>query len=839
MKRKWLCLWGLTAIESLIAILLILRLPSEQKSAVLLGLSASRLIMVGWMLMAALLCFFLIKKTIHMPEEEFVAKDSVRQQAVGWIGILSGFFVGLLFLFFSPPMGASAFSRAIFERIKPFLIWGTAFAIQVVLLLIWAKIEKSKGSVLRGWLRTALLQLIGFTIFIAFIQFSLNTGLGMTAISGAFYRQGVSLLEGQLLIPLLLIFALMLVYNLSFYMSEGMVTVSNTRQKLLFALVAVLIWVVTAIVWIEIPFEGRSYFLPAYRPPNYNFYPASDAENYDMLAQSLLIGNGFFNGLIVVRPIYVLFLSILHLFAGNNYMQLTNLQIIVLAAFPVLVFTLGCQLKKPFAGLLVAIWVALREVYSIRLTPIVQISNSRLLMSDLPTALLVALLLNSIVALLKSAGSRSRWALISGGICGIAVLLRTQMMIFVPVIILIIVIGKIEKREKTYHMVRNIALFMMAVFIVILPWFVMNASQSKVQFGRDQSEGAYLLTLYRNAAGMQQQNDSVAAVSNEGILSIVKDHPSEISAAIGAHFFNNVLSSLLVLPVRTSRMVVDISQWFNDPTVFWYRETSREAIESNTLLILVYGFLIAFGILEAYRRNRFSGLIPLIFFLTYASGNAIALTSGFRFILPVDWVSLFYFGYGLVSIFQYLLDLIGENPRVHAGNDIKPIEVQIHKPKYRVAVPILLMLGLLLPLANTIIPYRFSEPTPIYESWSQDNPEAASKIAFTAQSTPVDAAGLEIITGRIVYPRFYKPTEGDSGGNSSVKREACFGRMVWMLVNRKVQTISLRTDDTVLIQNPFPDPLDVLIVGRQREDYFEAYMIEPLDQSIPAIYASE
>jgi hypothetical protein len=63
--------------------------------------------------------------------------------------------------------------------------------------------------------------------------------------------------------------------------------------------------------------------------------------------------------------------------------------------------------------------------------------------------------------------------------------------------------------------------------------------------------------------------------------------------------------------------------------------------------------------------------------------------------------------------------------------------------------------------------------------------------------------------------------------------------MVWMLVNRKVQTISLRTDDTVLIQNPFPDPLDVLIVGRQREDYFEAYMIEPLDQSIPAIYASE
>lgn len=838
MKRKWLWLWGLTAIESLIAIVLVFRLPSERKSAVLFGLSASRLIMVGWMLIAALLCYFLIRKTFYMQEEEFVRSDPARQQIVGWIGILSGFFIGMLYLFFSPPMGNSAFSRAVFERIKPFLIWGAAFAIQVVLLLIWAKIEKSKGSVLHGWLRTALLQLLGFTVFIAFIQFSLSSGLGLTTISGTFYRQGVSLLEGQLLIPLLLIFALMLVYNLSFYMSEGMGTVSNTRQKLLFALVAILIWVITAMVWIGIPFEGRSYFLPAYRAPNYNFYPASDAENYDMLAQSLLIGNGFFNGLIVARPIYVLFLSILHLFAGNDYIQLTNLQIIVLAAFPVLVFALGCQLKKPFAGLLVAIWVVLREVYSIRLTPIVQISNSRLLMSDLPTALLVTLLLNSIVALLKSAGARSKWALVSGGICGIAILLRTQMLIFVPVIIVILLIGKIEQREKTSHMLRSIALFTMAVFIVIIPWFMLNASQSKIQSGMDQSEGAYLLSLYRNASGMQPLNETLTVDSNDGIFRIIKDHPVEISTAIGAHFFNNALSSLLVLPVRTSPMD-DISQWFNDPTVFWYRESSREAIESNTLLVLVYGFLTVFGVLDAYRRNRFSGLLPLVFFFSYALGNALALTSGFRFILPADWVLLFYFGYGLVSIFQFLLNLIGENPRIYTGNEIDPVEVQIQKPKYRVAIPVLLMIGLLLPSANAIIPYRFDEPAPTYEVWSQNNPEGASIITNAAQSAAADAAGMEVITGRIIYPRYYKPTEGDSGGNSSVKREADFGRMVWMLINRQVQTVSLRTNDPALIQNPFPDPLDVLIVGRQREDHFEAYVIEPLDQSIPAIYASE
>jgi hypothetical protein len=75
----------------------------------------------------------------------------------------------------------------------------------------------------------------------------------------------------------------------------------------------------------------------------------------------------------------------------------TNLQIIVLALFPVAVYQIGTLLHFPLSGILAAWWVILREVYSIELTPIVQVSNSRLMMSDLPTALIVSWLMVALI----------------------------------------------------------------------------------------------------------------------------------------------------------------------------------------------------------------------------------------------------------------------------------------------------------------------------------------------------------------------------------------------------------------------------------------------------------
>ena len=35
-----------------------------------------------------------------------------------------------------------------------------------------------------------------------------------------------------------------------------------------------------------------------------------------------------------------------------------------------------------------------------------------------------------------------------------------------------------------------------------------------------------------------------------GLIDIIKNHPAEVFSAVGSHFLNNELSSLLVLPVR-------------------------------------------------------------------------------------------------------------------------------------------------------------------------------------------------------------------------------------------------------------------------------------------------
>ena len=151
-----------------------------------------------------------------------------------------------------------------------------------------------------------------------------------------------------------------------------------------------------------------------------------------------MLGNGFRNGLTIVRPLYTVFLALLHWIFGNDYMRLTNGQIVVLALIPVIVFLIGKQLRHSGAGLIAAVWVIWREIYSIRITSLVQVSNSRLLMSDLPTMLLTASVVLSTVIWYRTE-RRSVHALISGGLIGMAMLLRTQSFVLIPAVWLIFI----------------------------------------------------------------------------------------------------------------------------------------------------------------------------------------------------------------------------------------------------------------------------------------------------------------------------------------------------------------------------------------------------------------
>ena len=822
MKRIWSLFWVIEAAAGGFALRNTFLLASEADNAFLFGMSKSKFAFCCGMLILILCC-------LAAAVISFINSQSplASGKTAGLISFVLLFLLVIGFLFLTPPIGKTSLERSLFERLKPFGYWALSFIILTSILLLIQKaaaLWSYQTSVI-----SALLWGAGFFVLMAgAVYYALSSGNGLDLRSKTFYRQGVSLLEGHLIITLLFLYLLLPFFSVAARKKQGK-KISAAGPFIL----CVLVWAAAVWLWQTAAFEGRSYFAPALRPPNYNFYPASDAENYDLLAQSVLLGNGFRNGLTVVRPLYAAFLALLHCIFGNNYMHLTNGQIMVLALIPVLIFLIGKNLHHTAAGLTAAAWVIWREIYSIRITNLVQVSNSRLLMSDLPTMLLVLLTILCVIRWYLYDNEETR-SLLCGGVIGTAMLLRTQCFVMIPALWLVFILAR-KKPSKKWQ---SILLSMLGFAIVFLPWTIWGKINPNTTVNKDVSEDQYLISLYRTETGETDKN--------KGLFNLIADHPAEAAEAVVSHFLNNEISSLLILPVRLIKPE-EAEQLFYDGDLFWYRENARETIEKNQGLIAVYLILISFGVISAVRKNGFGGLIPFLFHIVYNLGNAFALTSGFRFILPADWVILLYFGLGCSAVFDFWdrlclfnfaqtvpdeilsVDEISENDDKNAAGhemtETASAQNAYFKNKSQVlpfacAFILLAMIGAILPLCETIIPRHFTPKTPdqIRAEWLSGDDATAIDISKYSDEE------LVFLEGRAFYPRYYKADEGDSGGSSIAKRGLNYDRMVWMFHDQQVAVLCCPLTEEqaqTIAVTPVPDPMDVIVVGIQREDYIE------------------
>lgn len=798
-KIVWGFFWLIAATLGGYAIWTVWQLPSEAKNAVWLGMSKNKLMMCAGMALLAVIC--LIAAFIS-----WIKKDPNIFSTGKASGAASYYIIFLLILgwiFLTPPVGKTALERSFLERLTPAAYWGTAFSILTLFLLFIQKIRQI-WAYQTSSLRALFWGILIFLSMAGAVYYALQSGTGLDPISGTFYRQGVSLLEGHLIIPLLVLYPLMplILFLSSRNRSE------RSAGVFLRVLTCLLLWAAAVYFWQTTSFEGRSYFAPALRLPNNNFYPASDAENYDLLAQSIMLGNGFRNGLTVVRPLYAAFLALLHWIFGNDYMKLTNGQILLLALIPMFVFLIGRYLRHPGAGLLAAAWVIWREIYSIRVTPLVQVSNSRLLMSDLPTMLLV---LSTVLAAVKwyRTDKKAVTALICGGLIGTAMLLRTQCFVLIPAVwLLFFCSGK-----KAAVILRSFLVSIIGVVLVFAPWIAWMKIHPNTTVVADTSERHYLVSLYQNAAGESDPNTS--------LTDVIRTHPRELLQAVGAHFLNNEISSLLVLPMRTESPS-EAEQFLYDGDLFWYRENARETIETNQSLVLFYLLVISFGIISAYRCAGFGGLAPLIIHLVYNLGNALALTSGFRFILPADWALIFYFALGCTAVFRFIgnITLFTPLPETAAETKAEDDPVYGHAVTFAFACILLLLVGGILPFCDSMIPRRYEEKSQaaIAAEWKSVSENASAILA------EVNEKDMVFLEGRAFYPRFYKAGEGDSGGSSSVKQYSDSDRMVWMFHDDRVHVLNCELTPEqagIAASQPVPDPIDVIIAGLPGEDYID------------------
>ncbi len=204
-------------------------------------------------------------------------------------------------------------------------------------------------------------------------------------------------------------------------------------------ILAICIWLLAVGIWLSVPTSvmKNSFYGPIDPPANQPF-PNSDAGYYNSMAESLLIGYPY-QGVIPTRPLYIVLLALLHAVAGERYNLIIAGQTLVLALIPVVLYFLGRRLHSRRAGVIVALFAVFREWNSLLISSQTRVSNTRTLLVDLPTLLLILVVCLFVVRSLQQRDRRS--ALLAGGVFGLLLLLRTQTALLFPIICVLIVLA--------------------------------------------------------------------------------------------------------------------------------------------------------------------------------------------------------------------------------------------------------------------------------------------------------------------------------------------------------------------------------------------------------------
>lgn len=122
------------------------------------------------------------------------------------------------------------------------------------------------------------------------------------------------------------------------------------------------------------------------------------------------------------------------------------------------------------------------------------------------------------------------------------------------------------------------------------------------------------------------------------------------------HFINNEYSAIAELPINQSfikRSTVTGQALWDMQTLkpLWLASLSFE----NQFMLVINLLIVLLGILVAFHKLGIPGFVPLIIQTGYFLGNAAAMTSGERYLQPVNWATLVYYALGLIAISNLLM----------------------------------------------------------------------------------------------------------------------------------------------------------------------------------------
>ena len=828
--RVILLLYGLFgAIISILILSGIISSSSEPGNAVFFGFSIQRLLFISGLLIPLFL--FILIAMRALTDQEWAEKTLEGWFGAGRLSKVTAWFAAISFGLgwigcFLPSYRVGTLANY-WDGIRPLMVF-ILMASLATLMVIFIKRNGLNGQDLKIS-KPNYLNLILFIGCILILFIILSSGFGIRILDDFWYGAGVPILASQLIAA---------IFGGTLFLQ--MENKFNWKRSDL--IVFLLIYLATAILWISEPLQKSFLFTGPY-PPNHVLYPFVDAAIFDTASQFALIGQGIFNGQFFERSLYVSFLVYLHSLFGQDYDKLVAIQAGLFAIFPALIYLIGRSMDIRAIGFAAAIIATLRGINSISASNMIDLANPKMLLTDFPTAIGMALVVLLTCEWLKMPTRRLYYALWIGGAIGFALMLRTNaliLLVFIPVYALFIFLPEWKK------WLISVLFIILGIIAITLPWELRNQARGGIIYG------SYLVKFQNvikqrytppSEPGGSLPYQGLATISFKNthvFLALSHDAPyraqdtrscNTVFCFAPNHFLHNIVTSVLILP--TSPLLDDLRHTVRGSHPYWQPDWDGSLTSSSLFFLVLNIFFITLGISLAWYQLRLTGLTPMAVFIFYNISNSLARTSGGRYLVPMDWIISVYFLLGVFWLIIWFANAIGiqwELFSVPAEQNI-PQQTPSHNSWSTIAILAALFgLGSLIPLSENLHAPRYQNVDVTQTLMDHEQEIATTGISTTDIDLFLKNSNAELLVGRILYPRYYPMDRGEFLFDPFVTMG--FPRTAFTLIGQEGEQGIILPGDS---PKYFPHAVDALVLGCKEEKYLDALAVILLDKS-GAIY---
>jgi len=802
--------------------------PSEPGNAIVFGLSLSRLVLALAFLSAFLFFAGLFFKAARSPDwaEQILEQWFGGGRFSKWLAWAAGIGLGVGWIGCFLPSYRAGILGPHWQRIQPLMVFILLTSIATLAVFLVQRMEFSSFRLNSTFVLAFILFVVGLLV----LGWMFYSKYGIYAPAEDFwYGAGVPILVSQVLLSLL---------GGVLFLLAGWNWNSGRRELL----VVLLLYFLTAILWAREPLQ-KSFLFTAPRPPNGDLYPFADAAAFDAGSQFALIGQGIFifGNPFTDRPLYLSYLVFLHSLFGQDYELLMAAQAAVFAVLPVIVYLIGRSLNMRSVGFAAALVTMFRGINAIAASSLIDLASPKMILSDFPAAIGVALIILATCEWLKRSETKSYYAVWVGGAIGLTLMIRPHALMFL-VLIPVYALFKFGLQWKKWLFA--CALIGLGVLAVTLPWELRNVARGGIMYRslvikiEDVIRSRYTPVSPQGNIVPEKNILSAVMYQQVGVISSLDRHPrvvqetncSSLLCFAPKHFLHNTMMSLLFFP--TSPVFDDVWHTVKQAHSYWRADWNGSIAGTSLLFIAVNLFIIVLGISLVWKHQRFSGLFPLAAFAIYNLTNSLARTSGGRYIVPVDWILALYFMAGMLFLIAEVARIanIRKLPIFESGfaETVKTKTSASNWRKIGLAFIILFAIGSLVPLSEVLNSPRyagFDIPGILQQNKTQIEKAGLSPEQLNAfLKTP----GAEALVGRTLYPRSYKMGQGEVSFYFYPFTIMDFPRTGFFLIGPHGQ-------DNIILPGGspayFPQATDALVVGCREQNYVDALMVVLLDQS--------